>query len=64
MIIFATIILFASSILWESLFQLQNKPAYLLAIYLISVTNIILTEYIGDLFFLLDSPLLFLTIEH
>ena len=55
MILIAGCILLTGSVFWAAIFRLPNKTAYLLAIYLLSIAQIILATYVANTFLALNQ---------
>ena len=60
---FALVILLAGSLPWVALTRPSNKPSWLMALYLISSANVVLTGYIANSFHLLNQQWIMLTIH-
>jgi hypothetical protein len=61
--IFALIILLAGSLPWVSVARPPNKPAWLMAVYLVGSANVVLTGYIANSFHALNQPWIMLAIH-
>jgi hypothetical protein len=59
----ALIVLLAGSLPWVALFRLPNKPAWLLAVYLVCSANVVLTGYIANSFLALNQRWVMLAIH-
>ena len=60
---FALIVLLAGSLPWAALFKLPNKPAWLVAVYLVCSANVVLAGYIANSFHALNQRWVMLTIH-
>lgn len=61
--IFALFILLVSSLPWVAIFRLSNKPAWLMALYLIGSANVTLSSYIANSLYLLDQQWVMLVLH-
>lgn len=59
----ALFILLAGSLPWTAIFRPPNKPAWLMAVYLVGSANVVLTGYIANSFRLLDRQWVVLAIH-
>jgi len=53
--VLALFILFVSSLPWMAVVRLSNKPAWLMALYLIASANVTLSSYIANSFYVLNQ---------
>jgi len=51
----ALLVLFVSNLPWVALFRISNKPAWLMAFYLVCSANVVLTLIVASSFHLLDG---------